>query len=471
MSLMARGIVVLILLTVALVAHGLQTSSPVQANAVRQQQKRGGFPHHRISSTTRVRDDADVQVVSAAQTPPPPPSGEQRQLLANAISLVAGTTVGAGILALPAVAAEAGFVPSTIALLGSWVFMATTGLLIAEVCCNLVKKDPGNANIGILSMAKKTLGPVGAAGAGAVYLFIHYALLVAYIAEAGDIISDSAHLPAWAGPALFTGAIGGTLAFGTEQAIAAVNNVFVAVVVVAFAGLIALGLPSVDLSNLARQDFPAVLKTVPVMFVALVYHNVVPVVCAQLKYNVQQIRVAITVGSLIPLAMFVAWNFVILGIAAPGAVAADPVAVLRNGGAGGATGALVSLFSEAAIVTSFIGFVIGLVDFFTDVFPDRSKKDRLLYGAVLVPPLVVALLDPNIFRGALEYAGTFGISILFGAVPALMAWKTRADSKVAAPAKKGNQKQAYDVVVPGGPAALALVLLGAAVVIGQKLLA
>ena len=146
--------------------------------------------------------------------------------------------------------------------------------------------------------------------------------------------------------------------------------------------------------------------------------------------------------------------------------------MLRNGGAGGATGVLVSLFSEAAIVTSFIGFVIGLVDFFTDVFPNKSKKDLALYGAVLLPPLAVALLDPNIFRGALEYAGTFGISILFGAVPALMAWKTRADSRAAAPAKGGNKpRPAYDEVVPGGPVTLALVLLGAAVVIGQKLVA
>ena len=61
--------------------------------------------------------------------------------LFNTISLVAGTTVGAGILALPQVASEAGFLPTTAGLVGSWVFMATTGLLIAEVCCNLVKVD------------------------------------------------------------------------------------------------------------------------------------------------------------------------------------------------------------------------------------------------------------------------------------------------------------------------------------------
>ena len=51
----------------------------------------------------------------------------------NAIVLVAGTTVGAGILALPAVTQPAGFVPSTVALTFAWMYMAITGLFIAEV--------------------------------------------------------------------------------------------------------------------------------------------------------------------------------------------------------------------------------------------------------------------------------------------------------------------------------------------------
>ena len=39
----------------------------------------------------------------------------------GAIALVAGTTVGAGMLALPAVCETAGFVPSTTALILCWV--------------------------------------------------------------------------------------------------------------------------------------------------------------------------------------------------------------------------------------------------------------------------------------------------------------------------------------------------------------
>ena len=51
-------------------------------------------------------------------------------------ALVAGTTVGAGILALPAKTLAAGLAPTATLLVGGWAFMAATGLLIAEVDLN-----------------------------------------------------------------------------------------------------------------------------------------------------------------------------------------------------------------------------------------------------------------------------------------------------------------------------------------------
>lgn len=39
--------------------------------------------------------------------------------------------VGAGVLALPAVAAPVGYVPSSLALVGVWAYMSATGLLIS----------------------------------------------------------------------------------------------------------------------------------------------------------------------------------------------------------------------------------------------------------------------------------------------------------------------------------------------------
>jgi tyrosine-specific transport protein len=54
--------------------------------------------------------------------------------IVGCIALVAGTTVGAGILALPAVTVPAGILPSSILLIAVWLYALVTGLLLVE--CN-----------------------------------------------------------------------------------------------------------------------------------------------------------------------------------------------------------------------------------------------------------------------------------------------------------------------------------------------
>ena len=41
------------------------------------------------------------------------------------------------------------------------------------------------------------------------------------------------------------------------------------------------------------------------------------------------------------------------------------------------------------------------------------------------PPLVLALSFPGVFFSALDYAGTYGVLVLFGLLPAAMAWSER----------------------------------------------
>ena len=67
-------------------------------------------------------------------------------------SLIAGTTIGAGMLGIPLVTADAGFFPAVCASLGVWAFMVLTGLLYVEVALSL----PAGANI--FTMAGHYLG-------------------------------------------------------------------------------------------------------------------------------------------------------------------------------------------------------------------------------------------------------------------------------------------------------------------------
>ena len=54
-----------------------------------------------------------------------------------------------------------------------------------------------------------------------------------------------------------------------------------------------------------------------------------------------------------------------------------------------------------------------------------GKKSPLPYVASLLPPTLLALSYPDVFFKALDYAGTYGVLLLFGLVPAAMAWSER----------------------------------------------
>ena len=212
------------------------------------------------------------------------------------------------------------------------------------------------------------------------------------------------------------------------------------------------------------------------MFVAFVYHNVVPVVTTRLRSDRVQIRQAILLGSLIPLVMFLLWNAVILGSVEPLSnadadvgTAIDPIEMLRSGIDSAGLGVAVSVFSEFAIVTSFIGFIYGLVNFVSDVFGsvgelatkvEKSRHRMLItYSLVLFPPTVLSILSPTIFFDAIDISGAFGISILFGIIPAVMTWKQRYQSK-----EKTMQ------MVGGGKVTLAMMIAVAVAILLQHVL-
>src|SRR3990167_11112197 len=99
--------------------------------------------------------------------------------LLGGILLVIGTTIGAGMLALPTSTAQLGFWGSTILLTSAWMVMTICSFLFLEVNLSL----PTNTNI--ISMAGATLGRIGQAVAWGGYLLLLYSIICAYISGGG----------------------------------------------------------------------------------------------------------------------------------------------------------------------------------------------------------------------------------------------------------------------------------------------
>ncbi|KAI5433427.1 hypothetical protein KIW84_020631, partial [Lathyrus oleraceus] len=202
--------------------------------------------------------------------------------LSSAIFLVAGTTVGAGILAIPAVTQESGFLASTVTCILCWLFMVVTGLLLAEVNVNTMC-DLGSGGVSLVSIARRTLGTVGVQISCWSYIFIHYAVLVAYIARSSDILTNFLHIPIWESGTLFSLVFGGICFFGSQRFIGAVNGVLVIGIISFFVALVAVASGNLHLDALLKANFQAVPMSIPIIALSFVYQNVVPVLCTNLE--------------------------------------------------------------------------------------------------------------------------------------------------------------------------------------------
>lgn len=337
--------------------------------------------------------------------------------------------------------------------------MVTTGLLIAEVNVNTMC-ELGSGGVSLVSMAMRTLGRRGVLAACVSYLFIHYALLVAYIARSSDILTSTLGIPQWFGAAIFSGVFGSLCYFGSQRVVGAVNGFLVVGIIGSFTILVVAAAGDLHWSSLLRANFAASPQSIPIIALSFVYQNVVPVVCTSLEGDLRRIRSAVIWGTSIPLIMFLIWDAVILGSLSGITQVEDPLFELRS--ANGIIGPSIEVFSLLAIATSYIGFVLGLADFLSDLIkvPSGRARQPLPYILSIVPPLVLALLNPDIFFKSLDFAGTYGVLVLFGILPAAMAWNERYGN-VGLPAP-------FPPIVPGGRVVLGAVIAGAGYIITSE---
>lgn len=347
--------------------------------------------------------------------------------------LVAGTSIGGGMLALPVLTSPAGFVPSLFIYLICWMFMASTGLLFLEISLWMGR----DANI--ISMAEKTLGIYGKVAAWILYLFLFYCLTLAYIVGVGDLMIDvfngALPLTAWQGQLLFL-IMAVPLIYAGARLVGPINIFLMLGLGISYVAFVFLGFSHVSSVNLARQDWSKIWMALPITFIAFAYQGIIPTLVNYMEHDVKKTRLAILIGSFLPLITYAIWQWLILGIVpaeGPGSLyealekgqnAVHPLKNILNVPGVYFVGRYFAFF---ALVTSFLGVTLGLMDFLADGFKiEKTRINRiLLCGMILIPPLMLAFVYPHVFLIALDYAGGFGSALLLGLLPILMVWSGR----------------------------------------------
>ena len=283
-------------------------------------------------------------------------------------------------------------------------------------------------------MGEKLLGPVGKGIFWATYLFLFLAVMIAHIVGGGSVILEifGTGFPNWAWTILYVAAVAAIVYLGTH-AVDRINILLISGVILSYLAFIAVSFSYVNPSLLTHSDWNKAWIALPILFTAFTFQVILPTLMTYMKRDVKKIRLAIFIGSSIPLVVYLIWEFLILGILPHDALAEaarsgkNAVEPLKYYVQSPALTAIGKAFAFFAMTTSFVPLALSFFDFLADGLKvkKKGKSKSLLIAAIFIAPLIVALIYPNVFLIALGYAGGISCAFLFGLMPPLLAWICR----------------------------------------------
>src|SRR5262249_997329 len=135
---------------------------------------------------------------------------------------------------------------------------------------------------------------------------------------------------------------------------------------------------------LLYRNWSLSLVALPIAFTSFAYQGIIPTLVHYMDYDSNRIRKAIVIGSFIPLVTYVIWQWLILGIVptyGTGGLAealeqgSNAVQPLKNFINNSFVYVVGQYFAFFALVTSFFGVTLGLMDFLADGL--KIKKTNL----------------------------------------------------------------------------------------------
>ena len=396
-----------------------------------------------------------------------------KQSVLGGAFIVAGTAIGAGMIALPMLCGLVGFKMASLLLLGVWAIMTYTGLLILEVTLTLPLQQNSFS-----SMAAATAGPVAQSLAWLCVLCLLYTLTGAYISGDVSVMGQLFYrifgfgLPTPLYSLFFTVALGAVVWFGT-RAVDLCVRLFLSTKGLALLVSIVSLLTAIHKTNLLAGPLhhAHTIALLPILLTAFGYHTAIPSITNYIGRDAKQVRLAIVMGATLPFILYLLWLLVTLGVI-PQQGEMSYFSLQEGGNISDFVRLLVlfsnsdwvsygaNVFVNTTIVTSFLGVTLGLFDFLADALrrqDDRRGRTQTIM-ITLLPPLLFSICYPNSLVSALGFAAIF-VALLEVILPVWMVWSLR---------RQGNSAVLYRVA--GGKVTLLLVLLAGIVFILAALL-
>ena len=343
--------------------------------------------------------------------------------------LIVGNLIGAGILALPINTGLSGFIPSLLGL-----FITSAAMYYSAIILSTEAVNRQESTFNYPSLYQTYLGNAGKWVAVLANLIILYGLLTAYLTGITSIIDNLFHLPVkpvWVMLGFFTATA--LISLASIDKITKYIAVLVLVKCAVFVFIAGMAGSHVEAKNLSHLNWPLFICGIPILITAFHFHNIIPAICESLEWNQKVINRTMLIGMIMGFLMNATWLLVGIGvlplnespIGLVNAFEKNLPATIPLAEAIGSQAFLLlaSFFALVAITTAYLANGMGLIGFMDDLSSQHLGKVNPLLSRALAfgPPLLIALVYPDIFLKAIDFAGGFGIVTLFGILPAIIA--------------------------------------------------
>ncbi len=357
-----------------------------------------------------------------------------------AVATLVGVIVGAGVLGIPYVIAQSGFLLGFIIIVTIGLIFLALNLFMGEIILRTKGKHQ------LTGYMEKYLGKTGKAFMAFSMLFGIYGALVAYLIGEGQIL-HTIFLPIVSIPPLYF-----TLAFFVLASLiifkgmktVGKSELYVLIIMLTIILLISFGaLPFINLDYLTTfhpQNFLIPLGVIIFAFISSAALPEMAEVLGRHKAHKKEFKRAIIIGSLIPIFIYSIFAFSIIGLVGlDNFQLLEPnerIATVALSFYTNATFALfANLFAMFAMLTSFLALGMGLVQMYTyDFHLPKSLALVLTLGL----PLILALLNISTFFAVLAITGAIAGGI-DGILIILAYWRAK---------KHGERKPEFEVSCP-----------------------
>lgn len=351
---------------------------------------------------------------------------KRRKFLATAFTLT-GTIIGAGILGLPYVFAESGFLIGLAWLIFLGVILVFVNLYVGEVTLRT------KATHQLPGYSEKYLGLWGKRIMVLAIVFGIYSALLAYMIGEGQSLSK-----------LFSGGLEYSLLFGVgfwiimtfllQGGLKKLKSIeYWGVMVIIFIIFIVFFLlvPGIKLENTTYLNVSKLFLPYGVILFALLGFTSIPELRREVGKDKKLLKKAILLGTLIPIVLYIMFSFVFVGVLGKNI---SEVATLSFGGTLGNILLLLGIFT---MMTSFFVLSFSLKDYF--VFDLKNRKILFLFVSII--PLALYLLV-SLFN-LVGFVTVLGIGgAISGGVAGILILLMNIKAK-----RKGDRKPEYSIPI------------------------